>query len=112
MDAQCMDARGSRRHAAARAREEDVGHTLRRDPDWGLVEGLRAGTATAAGQLIFRYGDRAYRMALCMMGNQRDAEEVVEDALWAVVLKIDSFREDASFGSWFYRILASAAYQK
>jgi len=36
---------------------------------------------------------------------------VVQDALWAVVRKIDTFRGDAAFGSWLYRVVANAAYQ-
>jgi FtsH-binding integral membrane protein len=45
-------------------------------------------------------------------GNREDAEEVVQDALWAVVRKIGTFRGEAAFGSWLYRIVSNAAYQK
>ena len=58
------------------------------------------------------YGDRVYRLALRITGNGSDAEEVVQDALWAAARKIDSFRGTAAFGSWVYRITANAAYQK
>ena len=44
--------------------------------------------------------------------NAADAEEVVQDAFWSVTRKIDSFRGEAAFGSWVYRIVANAAYQK
>ena len=33
-------------------------------------------------------------------GNGQDAEEVVQDACWSVVRKIDLFRGDSTFGSW------------
>ena len=59
-----------------------------------------------------RYGERAYRLASRMTGNRQDAEEVVQDAFLAAVRKIDSFRGESAFGSWFYRIVANAAYQK
>jgi RNA polymerase sigma-70 factor, ECF subfamily len=42
----------------------------------------------------------------------QDAEETVQDALWSVIQKIDTFRGDSSLGSWIYRIVANAAYQK
>ncbi|HWN02325.1 MAG TPA: RNA polymerase sigma factor [Candidatus Dormibacteraeota bacterium] len=58
------------------------------------------------------YGDRAYRLAVRITGNSSDAEEVVQDALWAATRKIDTFRGTAAFGSWVYRITANAAYQK
>jgi RNA polymerase sigma-70 factor (ECF subfamily) len=58
------------------------------------------------------YGERAYRLALGITGNEQDAEEVVQDAFWAVIRKIETFRGEAAFGSWLYRIVANAAYQK
>jgi RNA polymerase sigma-70 factor, ECF subfamily len=80
--------------------------------DGGLVEALRLGETTAAEQLVAVYGDRAYRLAIRITGHGQDAEEVVQDAFWAVIRKIDTFRGDAAFGSWLYRIVANAAYQK
>jgi DNA-directed RNA polymerase specialized sigma24 family protein len=58
------------------------------------------------------FGDRAYRLAIGVTGNHQDAEEPVQDAFWNVIRKIDTFRGDASLGSWIYRITANAAYQK
>jgi RNA polymerase sigma-70 factor (ECF subfamily) len=58
------------------------------------------------------YGDRVYRLAIRITGNASDAEEVVQDTLWTVSRKIDTFRGAAAFGSWLYRITANTAYQK
>jgi RNA polymerase sigma-70 factor (ECF subfamily) len=82
------------------------------DPDAALVEQLRREDAGAAEALVNAYGDRVYRLAIRITGNGSDAEEVVQDALWTVVRKIDTFRGDSAFGSWLYRIVANAAYQK
>lgn len=82
------------------------------DRDAALVEQLRREDAGAAEALVGAYGDRVYRLALRITGNVSDAEEVVQDALWTVVRKIDTFRGDSAFGSWLYRIAANAAYQK
>ena len=82
------------------------------DRDRGLVDALRRREPTAAQRLVATYGDRAYRLATGMTGNAPDAQEVVQDALWTVVRKIDTFRGESAFGSWFYRIVANAAYQK
>ena len=82
------------------------------DRDAGLVEGLRRQEPRAAEALVAAYGDRVYRLALRITGNSSDAEEVVQDALWAATRKIDTFRGTAAFGSWVYRIAANAAYQK
>src|SRR5437867_12628018 len=89
-----------------------VGHRPRADRDLDLLEALRLHEPTAVERLVTTYGERAYRLATSITGNGQDAEEVVQDAFWTVVRKIDSFRGDSAFGSWLYRIIANAAYQK
>jgi RNA polymerase sigma-70 factor, ECF subfamily len=84
----------------------------RADPDRELVEALRLHEPIAAERLVAKYGDRAYRLARGITGNAQDAEEVVQDVFWTVVRKIDTFRGESAFGSWVYRIVANAAYQK
>ena len=82
------------------------------DRDRPLVIALRRREPTAAEQLVATYGDRAYRLAIRITGNDADAEEVVQDAFWSVVRKIETFKGESAFGSWLYRIVANAAYQK
>ena len=55
------------------------------DRDGRLVESLRLAGPTAAEELVASYGGRASRLAIGITGNQADAEEVVQDALWTVV---------------------------
>jgi RNA polymerase sigma-70 factor, ECF subfamily len=82
------------------------------DRDGALLAALREGTPDAAERLLAVYGDRVYRLAVSITGSAPDAEEVVQDALWTVIRKIDMFRGDSALGSWIYRIVANAAYQK
>jgi RNA polymerase sigma-70 factor, ECF subfamily len=84
----------------------------RADRDHDVVDALRRCEPMAAERLVSRYGERAYRLASRITGKAADAEEVVQDALWTVIRKIDTFRGESAFGSWFYRIVANAAYQK
>jgi RNA polymerase sigma-70 factor (ECF subfamily) len=80
--------------------------------DHDLLQALRRREPMAAEGLITTYGERAYRLASRITGNVSDSEEVVQDAFWTVVRKIETFRGDSAFGSWLYRIVANAAYQK
>ena len=89
-----------------------VAHRRRADRDLDLLEALRLQEPTAAERLVTTYGERAYRLATSITGNGQDAEEVVQDAFWTVVRKIDTFRGASAFGSWLYRIVSNAAYQK
>jgi len=82
------------------------------DPDAALLAQLRRGEEGAAEALVSTYGDRVYRLAMRITGNVSDAEEVVQDTLWTVSRKIDTFRGKAAFGSWVYRITANTAYEK
>ena len=82
------------------------------DRDAALLEGLRRGDAGAAELLLDTYGDRVYRLAIRITGNEQDAEEVAQDALWTVSRKIGTFKGESAFGSWVYRITANTAYQK
>src|SRR5438445_13151952 len=100
--------------AAMRTLEEMTGRspgmTTSSNRDGALVAALRRGDPTAAEDLVAVYGDRACRLATRITRNAQDAEEAVQDAFLSVIRKIDSFRGDATFGSWVYRIVANAAY--
>jgi RNA polymerase sigma-70 factor (ECF subfamily) len=89
-----------------------IRHRQAVDPDAALVERLRRQEAGAAAALVAAYGDRVYRLAIRITGNSSDAEEVAQDALWAAMRKIHTFRGTAAFGTWVYRITANAACQK
>ena len=80
--------------------------------DEELLEALRRREPAAAEHLVLAYRDRAYRLAAQITRDGQDAEEVIQDALWAVVRKIDSFRGESAFGTWLFRIVANATYQK
>src|SRR2546422_11724324 len=84
--------------------------SLQMAPD--LLEALRHHEPAAAECLVGAYGERSYRLAARSTRNEQDAEEVVQDAFYAVIQKIDTFRGESAFGSWLYRIVANAAYQK
>ena len=93
------------------AGESAVG-PARVDADAALVEALRRADPAAAEQLVDRFGDRVYRLALRITGSNEDAEEATQDALWTAARKIGTFKGESAFGSWIYRIAANAAYQK
>ena len=82
------------------------------DVDAALVEALRRRDPSAAERLVASFGDRAYRLALRITRNSADAEEAVQDAFGNVIRKVDTFRGDSAFRSWFYRVVSNAAYQK
>ena len=90
----------------------NVAPRTRPDVDAELVDGLRREDPEAAEQLVERYGDRVYRLAVRITGSNEDAQEAAQDALWTAARKIHTFKGESAFGSWLYRFTANAAYQK
>lgn len=78
--------------------------------DEELVAGLLRGEAGAVEALVDRYGAWIHRLASRLLADTRDAEEVTQDVLMTVVQKIGTFKREAAFSSWLYRIAANAAY--
>lgn len=77
--------------------------------DRDLVELARAGDTTAFTRLVSRHSRQIYRLALRMMGNESDAEEVLQEAFLSAFEKLGEFRGDSAFNSWIYRIAANSA---
>lgn len=77
-----------------------------------ILAALQSGDASAAESLVAHYGGRAYRLAIRITCDAQDAEESVQDAFWSVIRNIGTFRGDSALGSWIYRIVVNAAYQK
>jgi RNA polymerase sigma-70 factor (ECF subfamily) len=77
-----------------------------------LVERLRAGDASALESLMTSYGSRIYRVARGITGDDRDAEEVVQDVFLTVFQKIATFESRAAIGTWMYRMATNAALNK
>ncbi len=83
-----------------------------RAEDQRLVEGLQRGEAHAIESLVARYGARIQRVASRLLGDPRDAEEVTQDVLLAVIRNIATFKGQAALSSWLYRISTNAAYDR
>lgn len=77
-----------------------------------MVDRLRRRETGAAEALIDRYGAWIHRVADRFLNDRRDSEEVTQDVLLTVIQKIDTFKGDAAFSSWIYRIAANAAYAR
>ncbi len=75
------------------------------DAEHLILERVRAGDHRALASLIERHKDRAYTLAFRILGSRVEAEEVVQDAFLRAYQNIASFRGDASFGTWLYRIV-------
>jgi RNA polymerase sigma-70 factor (ECF subfamily) len=77
--------------------------------DTDLVARAKAGELDAFEALTNRYEQRVYSLALRMLRQEQDAEDVTQQTFLSALENLDGFRGDASFATWLLRIATHAA---
>jgi RNA polymerase sigma-70 factor (ECF subfamily) len=77
--------------------------------DQVLAERLQAGDQTAYAELVELHAGPVYRLALRLMGNETDAEDVLQETFLSAFKAIDRFEGRSSLSTWLYRIANNAA---
>jgi RNA polymerase sigma-70 factor, ECF subfamily len=77
--------------------------------DEELVARARAKDFAAFEQLLDRYEDKIFRLAYRFVRNETEAKEILQDTFLSIWRKLDTFKGDAQFSSWLYRVAANAA---
>ncbi|MBB5958360.1 RNA polymerase sigma-70 factor (ECF subfamily) [Saccharothrix tamanrassetensis] len=67
------------------------------------------GNAAAFDQLVRRHTVRMYRVALRIVGDPVEAEDVVQDAWISAWRALPRFRGEAAPSTWLYRVVTNAA---
>jgi len=73
--------------------------------DEELIRLSQQGDIDAFEQLISKYQQKVYTIAYRLMGNPHDASDLAQEALIKVFKSIKSFRGDAAFSTWLYRVV-------
>ncbi len=79
------------------------------DPDRELVDQWKAGDEAAFGLLVQRHEQRVFRLLMRMMGNREEAEDVAQETFLSLHRHGRSFRNEARFSTFVYRVAANAA---
>lgn len=79
------------------------------DPDRELVDRWKAGSEAAFEQLVARHQQRVFRLLLRMMGSREEAEDVTQETFLSLHRHGHSFRNEARFSTFVYRVAANAA---
>ena len=74
-----------------------------------LARAAASGSVEAFAQLVELHEKRVYALALRMTGNQEDAADVAQEAFLAAWRGLPSFRGEAGFATWLYRLASNAA---
>ena len=74
-----------------------------------LIADLCEGDETALAPLVERYKRMVYRLAVQITKNHADADDVMQETFIKVYRSIHTFRRDAAFETWLYRIAVNEA---
>ncbi|MCK4305450.1 MAG: sigma-70 family RNA polymerase sigma factor [Candidatus Eisenbacteria sp.] len=80
------------------------------DPrDLELVARVLAGDLDAYAGLVDRHSDLVYSIALRIVGNRADAEDVAQETFLNAFRALQSFKGQSKLSSWLYRIAVNRA---
>lgn len=74
-----------------------------------LVRRAQAGGLDAFEELTTRYEQRVFSLAMRMLRQEQDAEDVTQQTFLSALENLNGFRGEASFATWLFRIATHAA---
>lgn len=78
--------------------------------DLRLVESLREGSEWAYEELLTRFQQPVYTLALRLLNNQSEACDVVQEVFLKVFRNVGNFRGRSTLKTWIYRITVNEAH--
>jgi RNA polymerase sigma-70 factor (ECF subfamily) len=85
-------------------RHPSAGGSGGRAAELELVERCRRGELGAFEELYRAHSGRLFSLAVRMLANRADAEDMLQEIFLSAHRKLDSFRGDAALGTWLYRL--------
>ena len=81
----------------------------RREHDTSMIDGCRRGDPDAMRALWLEYKDRVYSIAVHFFRDDHAlAQDITQDVFIKLFARLRTFRHDAEFTTWLYRLVANA----
>ena len=77
--------------------------------DHSIVLAVLAGDKEAYGALVRAHSAALFRVAFRIIGNEADAEEIVQEAFLRGYQQLERFQRRSAFGTWIHRIAVNCA---
>jgi RNA polymerase sigma-70 factor, ECF subfamily len=74
-----------------------------------LIARVQAGESSVFNVLVVRYQRRVQQLAITLMRNEYDAQEISQEGFFRAYLSIHRFRGESSFYTWLHRIVVNFA---
>ena len=75
-----------------------------KETELDLVERCRRGELGAFETLYRQHSGRLFSLAVRMLGNPADAEDLLQEIFLSAHRKLESFRGESALGTWLYRL--------
>lgn len=82
---------------------------MEEEAEKALIERAQSGDQLACDTLFTLYRPRVYRVVKYILRDEADAEDVVQDVFVKLLSALGTFRHEASFFTWIYKIAVNAA---
>ena len=69
-----------------------------------LIDQIKNGDTKAFAILVNQYKDLVFTLAMKMVKNREEAEEVSQDTFIKVYTSLDKFNGDSKFSTWIYKV--------
>ena len=74
-----------------------------------FVKELKSGSEAAFNRLITENQTKVYRIALSVVKNQADAEDIAQEVFIRIYTSINNFKGNSSLSTWIYKITYNRA---
>lgn len=77
--------------------------------DTELIQNILKGNKRDFERLVEKYQSTVFRIAIGLLHNKEDAEEIVQDVFIKVYKSLSSFDAKAAFSTWLYRVTVNSS---
>ena len=82
---------------------------MKEDEDKKTIELFQKGDKRAFEELVLKYREKSYYIALSFVGNKDEAMDISQEAFIKVYKRINQFESTKAFFPWFYEIIKNTA---
>lgn len=82
---------------------------MRHKEDNYYIDRVLSGDKASFSALVDKHKDMVFNIALNILQNREDAEEIAQDSFLKAYQSLKSFRRESRFSTWLYRIVYNAA---
>lgn len=76
------------------------------------IDKILEGDVSAYSMIVDKHKDMVFTVALRIVRNREDAEEIAQDTFVKVYQSLKSFKKESKFSTWLYRIVYNTAISK